>query len=129
MRKGQEPSAPVLTELRHEIEYEPDDRPLFWLSYPTTGGKRRSPEFGARMEIGHHRLFPESYRLHKLAELWEQAFPTLNAFETDGIHPKEHFALCLSGIAMIEMNRIYPEFSQTRANMPILIARGRVEPP
>ena len=58
MRKGQEPSAPVLTELRHEIEYEPDDRQLFWLSYPTTGGKRRSPEFGARMEIGHHRLFP-----------------------------------------------------------------------
>ncbi len=80
-------------ELRHEIEYEHDDRPLFWLSYPMTGGKRRSPEFGAGMEIGHHRLFPESYRLHKLAELWEQAFPTLNAFVTDGIHPKEHFAL------------------------------------
>ncbi len=88
-----------------------------------TSGKRRSPEFGARMEIGHHRLFPESYRLHKLAELWSK----LNAFETDGIHPKEHFALYLIGTAMIEMNRIYAEFSQTRVKMPILIARGRVE--
>ena len=86
-----------------------------------TRGKQRTPEFGARMEIGHHRVLPESFRLHKLAELWEQAFPTMNAFEKDGIHPKEDFALYLIGNAMVEMDRIYPEFSQTRVNMPILI--------
>ncbi len=93
MRKGREPSAPAITELRHELEYEPDSRPLFWLSYPTTGGKRRSPEYGARMEFGYHQLFPDSYQLCKLADLWEQNFPMLPAWETDGIHPKEHFAL------------------------------------
>ena len=56
------------------MEYEPDDRRLHWLSYQLTGGKYRSPEFGAALEIDHSNVFPETYRFDKLAELWEDAF-------------------------------------------------------
>ena len=121
MMRGQEPSAPALTELRHLVEYEPDDRRLHWLSYPLTGGKYRSPEFGAAMKIDHRQVFPETYRFDKLAELWEDAFPAMRAFETDGVHPKESFALYLIGNAMVEMERVYPEFSKTRVGMPLVI--------
>ena len=50
MMRGQEPSAPALTKLRHLVEYEPDDRRLHWLSYPLTGGK--APFAGVRRRDG-----------------------------------------------------------------------------
>jgi hypothetical protein len=70
MMRGQEPSPLSLAELRLVIEYEPDERPLFWLCYPTTSGKYRSPEYGQELELEHPRVFPAAYRLTQPARLW-----------------------------------------------------------
>ncbi len=69
--EGQEPWPPALAEVRHEIEYEPDDRKLMFLCFPMTGGAWRSPDFCSHLELNHSRVLPEAYRLCALAELWE----------------------------------------------------------
>ena len=127
MAKGQEPSAPAVAQLRHLVEYEPDGRQLFWVSYPTTGGKYRSPNYGENMEIRHPRVLPEPYRLEKLANLWEGGDSAQSAFETDGIQPKEGFTMYLIGVAMIDADRAMPGFGEAGAaasSLLVVVADG-----
>ncbi len=91
------------------MEYEPDGRQLFWVRYPTTGGKYHCPVYGANMEIRHSRSLQEPYRLEKLANLWEGAVSVQHVFEADAIHPKGGFALYLIGVSMIDADPVVGE--------------------
>ena len=97
MMKGQEPSPPALAELR----------------YPMTGGRYRVPTYGSELEMAHERVFPASYQLNELAQLWERTFPQHEAFEKDGLHPKGHFATYMIEIAMLEADLRCPAFRHT----------------
>ena len=52
----------------------------------------------------HERVFPASYRLASLAQLWERTFPLHEAFEKDGLHPKGPLATYMIEIAMSEVD-------------------------
>ena len=121
MMKGHEPSPPALAELRHPIEFEPDDRALLWFSYPLTGGKYRSPAYGAELELARFWVFPASYQLNELVRLWGQTYPAHEAFEKDGLHPKAHFAMYMIEIASVDANLQFPLFHQTTEGQPIAI--------
>ena len=69
----------------------------------------------------HERVFPASYRLDSLAQLWERTFPQHEAFEKDGLHPKWHFATYMIEIAMLEADLRCPAFRHTREGQPIVI--------
>ena len=86
-----------------------------------TGGTYRSPTYGSELELVHFRVFPASYQLNELARLWEQTYPSHDAFEKDGLHPKAHFATYMIEIAMVEANLRCPLFHQTREGQPIVI--------
>ena len=121
MMKGHEPTPPALAEFRHVIEFEPDDRALLWFSYPTTGGKHRSPMYGSELELDHHTVFPPNYRLDALAQLWERTFPQHPAFEKDGLLPRAPFATYMIEVALLEACEALPELLRTRRGQPIVV--------
>ena len=112
MKAQDPPGAPSLARLRNLLEFEPNDRPLLWISFPLKGGNSKNALYAVEKDFAHTSRLPDSYSLYALTQVWREATQhAAKAFDKNGNHPQSGFAKYMLTAAVGVAEQMCPELA------------------
>ena len=109
--------------IRHQLEFEPDARPVHVVSFPLLGGHVSQELYAQSLHFEHPSMLPKDYQLAALAARWRNSVPTTKPFDDD-VHPSADFAMYMLQIALdaaISMNEALKKEGPLSVDVPLIL--------